>query len=108
MLAGMCLATPVAVVRRAIFCASSPLTEVGCAACPCKTSWDEEARVWVATSDDVPGLATEAATLEAMLPRLEVPISELPELNDALPAEGEAGPFELVALGQASRSRHAA
>ena len=56
----------------------------------------------------MPGLATEAATLEAMLPRLEVPISELPELNDALPAEGEAGPFELVALGQASRSRHAA
>ena len=29
--------------------------------------WDEEARVWVATSDDVPGLATEADTVDALV-----------------------------------------
>lgn len=28
--------------------------------------WDAEAAVWVATSDDVPGLATEADTIEAL------------------------------------------
>jgi predicted RNase H-like HicB family nuclease len=27
--------------------------------------WDDEAKVWVAESDDVPGLVTEAPTLEA-------------------------------------------
>jgi predicted RNase H-like HicB family nuclease len=26
--------------------------------------WDREAKVWVATSDDVPGLATEAESVE--------------------------------------------
>jgi len=28
-----------------------------------KAIWDEEARVWVATSDGVPGLATEAESI---------------------------------------------
>lgn len=56
----------------------------------------------------MPGLATEAAALEAMLRMLEALIPELLELNDALPAEGDAVPFELVALGLASRSRDAA
>lgn len=43
-----------------------------------------------------------------MLRMLEALIPELLELNDALPAEGDAVPFELVALGLASRSRDAA
>ncbi|MBS4099511.1 MAG: DUF1902 domain-containing protein [Sulfuricella sp.] len=33
--------------------------------------WDGEAGVWVATSDDVPGLATEADTTEALVAKLE-------------------------------------
>ncbi|GAB4337211.1 MAG: hypothetical protein OHK0047_26800 [Leptolyngbyaceae cyanobacterium] len=28
--------------------------------------WDEAAAVWVATSEDIPGLATEADTIEAL------------------------------------------
>lgn len=28
--------------------------------------WDKDAEVWVVTSDDVPGLATEASTIEAI------------------------------------------
>jgi predicted RNase H-like HicB family nuclease len=28
--------------------------------------WDQEAKVWVATSENVPGLATEAETLEIL------------------------------------------
>ena len=43
--------------------------------------WDEEARVWVASSDDVPGLATEADTTEALVQKLKTLIPELLEVN---------------------------
>ena len=43
--------------------------------------WDWEAGVWVAESDDVPGLATEAATLEELLAKLAVMVPELLEEN---------------------------
>jgi predicted RNase H-like HicB family nuclease len=39
--------------------------------------WDSEARVWVAESDDVPGLATEADTIEALTAKLRKMIPEL-------------------------------
>ncbi|MDR2925874.1 MAG: DUF1902 domain-containing protein [Azoarcus sp.] len=42
---------------------------------------DQEASVWVATSDDVPGLATEAETLEALSAKLELMVPELLEAN---------------------------
>lgn len=42
--------------------------------------WDAEARVWVATSEDVPGLATEAPTVEALRAKIETMIPELLEL----------------------------
>jgi predicted RNase H-like HicB family nuclease len=43
--------------------------------------WDPEAGVWVATSEDVPGLATEAETLEALADKLRIMIPELLEAN---------------------------
>jgi predicted RNase H-like HicB family nuclease len=43
--------------------------------------WDKEASVWVAESADVPGLITEAATLEALGTKLEIMIPELLEAN---------------------------
>jgi predicted RNase H-like HicB family nuclease len=46
--------------------------------------WDPEAKVWVATSDDVPGLITEANTVEALAEKLSVMIPELLEANRAL------------------------
>lgn len=46
--------------------------------------WDPEARVWVATSDDVPGLITEAETVEALAEKLAVMIPELLEANGIL------------------------
>lgn len=46
-----------------------------------RAEWDDEARVWVATSDDVPGLATEAATMEGLIEKLKVIIPELLEAN---------------------------
>ena len=46
--------------------------------------WDPEAKVWVATSDDVPGLITEAATVEALTEKLAVIIPELLQVNGHL------------------------
>jgi predicted RNase H-like HicB family nuclease len=43
--------------------------------------WDGEAGVWVAESGDVPGLATEAVTLEDLLAKLAVMVPELLEEN---------------------------
>ena len=43
--------------------------------------WDDEAQVWVATSEDVPGLVTEASSIEALVERLRVIIPDLMELN---------------------------
>ena len=39
--------------------------------------WDEEVRVWVASSEDAPGLATEAETTEALVEKLKSLIPEL-------------------------------
>ncbi|WP_375340041.1 DUF1902 domain-containing protein [Okeania sp. KiyG1] len=38
--------------------------------CKVESFWDAEAKVWVATSADVPGLATEADTIEALSQKL--------------------------------------
>jgi len=43
--------------------------------------WDSEARVWVASSDDVPGLVTEAGTCEELIEKLKIMIPELLALN---------------------------
>ena len=48
-------------------------------------TWDEGARVWVASSDDVPGLATEAETTEDLVQKLKTLIPELLELNGLAP-----------------------
>ena len=46
-----------------------------------RAEWGEEAAVWVATSDDVPRLATEAATMEALSDKLGDLVPELLALN---------------------------
>lgn len=46
--------------------------------------WDGEANVWVATSDDVPGLITEASSVEILTEKLAVLIPELLEANGVL------------------------
>jgi len=56
--------------------------------------WDEVARVWVATSDDVPGLATEEDNLKGLIEKLKVMIPELLDVNET---KGEREvPFELL------------
>jgi predicted RNase H-like HicB family nuclease len=46
-----------------------------------KAIWDSEAKVWVATSEDILGLATEADTIEALVARLNLIIPDLMEAN---------------------------
>ena len=52
--------------------------------------WDREAGVWVSTSDDVPGLATEAETIEALTEKLRGMIPELLAANGLLATDFES------------------
>lgn len=61
-----------------------------------RAEWDADANVWVATSDDVPGLVTEASTLEALDSKLQVMVPELLEANDCVP-ENKIIQVELLA-----------
>ena len=47
---------------------------------------DDDARVWVASSEDVPGLATGADTFEELIEKLKIVIPELLVENGLLPA----------------------
>jgi predicted RNase H-like HicB family nuclease len=58
--------------------------------------WDAEAHVWYVAESDVPGLVTEAATVEEMESKLLRMIPELLELNEGLDPH-RAIPFELIA-----------
>jgi predicted RNase H-like HicB family nuclease len=51
--------------------------------------WDVDAGVWVAESDDVPGLIAEAESPNALVQKLKVLIPELLELN-GVPSGHEA------------------
>jgi hypothetical protein len=46
--------------------------------------WDHEASVWVATSDDVPGLVTEADNAEELIRKLRLMIPDLLQSNGLL------------------------
>jgi hypothetical protein len=59
-----------------------------------RAEWDEEAKVWVATSDDVPGLATEEHTLEGLIEKLKLIIPELLAANEI--AGVDEVPFEIL------------
>lgn len=61
-----------------------------------RAEWDDEASVWVASSDDVPGLVTEAKTLEALDLKLRSMVPELLEANRCMPLDGQVA-VELLA-----------
>ena len=60
-----------------------------------RAEWDDDAGVWVASSDDVAGLATEAPTLEALSTKLASLVPELLDANGY--PDGPEVPFELLA-----------
>ncbi len=46
-------------------------------------TWDEESDVWIAQSDDIPGLVLEGGSLDALIERVRFAAPELIELNKA-------------------------
>jgi predicted RNase H-like HicB family nuclease len=60
-----------------------------------KATWDPEAAVWVAESQDVPGLITEAETIEALQKKLPGIVQDLLEADDD--GEEVEVPIELIA-----------
>ena len=57
--------------------------------CIIKFHWDSEAAVWIATSDDVPGLVLESGSFDALVERVKAAVPELISLN------GKAANFRL-------------
>ena len=51
-----------------------------------RAEWDDEARVWVAESTNLPGLVTEAETVEALVDKLRTMIPELLSYSPELAA----------------------
>ncbi len=51
------------------------------------TFFDDEAKVWVAESGDVPGLVTEAGSIDELISKLRVLIPELLEENGRHPGD---------------------
>lgn len=45
------------------------------------STWDNEASVWFATSEDIPGLILESGSFDALLERVRFAVPELLELN---------------------------
>jgi predicted RNase H-like HicB family nuclease len=68
-----------------------------------RAEWDDEAEGWVASSDDVPGLASGADTLEGLIDKLKIVIPELLEENGLLAAGISEVPFSITA----ERTEHA-
>jgi len=69
------------------------------------TDWDANAGVWVATSNDVPGLATEAVSIRALVVKMKTLIPDLLEANGV--ATDQCVDFELLA-GYFKRNRSTA
>ena len=45
--------------------------------CKVSLTWDDEAYVWLASSDDIPGLALESGSLDALMERVKAAIPDL-------------------------------
>ncbi|MFH1087944.1 MAG: DUF1902 domain-containing protein [Chloroflexota bacterium] len=63
--------------------------------------WDQDASVWIATSEDVPGLCAQAGSLDELVEVVKALVPELLEANQALPAEAGPIPLDFLARRQA-------
>jgi hypothetical protein len=43
-------------------------------------NWDDEARVWVSESEDIPGLVLESGSLDALVEKVKMAVPDLLEL----------------------------
>jgi hypothetical protein len=53
-----------------------------CLAIYVRSTWDDDAEVWVATSEDIPGLVTEAANEQELMDKLQMIIPDLVAASD--------------------------
>ncbi|MCI8473772.1 MAG: DUF1902 domain-containing protein [Oscillospiraceae bacterium] len=60
-----------------------------------KVLWDPDAAVWVAESEDVPGLVLESGSFDALVERLRYAVPEMLELNGTT-----KGPLQLTVLSE--------
>ena len=49
-------------------------------------TWDEDAQVWIAESDDIPGLVLESGSIDALIERVRYAAPELLKMNTLQPA----------------------
>ena len=61
-----------------------------------RAEWDDEARVWVASSKDIDGLSVEAESLELLEPKVTAAIQDLLELNGS-PFDSPQIPIHIIA-----------
>jgi predicted RNase H-like HicB family nuclease len=57
--------------------------------------WDDDAKVWVAESEDVPGLITESDTMSNLIAKLKVMVPEMLHENGNIQSSSSEIPFEL-------------
>jgi len=50
--------------------------------CAVQLRWDDEAYVWMASSEDVPGLVLECGSLDALMEQVRYTVSELITIGD--------------------------
>jgi len=63
-----------------------------------RAKWDDQAAVWIATSDDVPGLCCEASSFDRLIAEVLALVPELLVSNRVLePAEAAEVPVTFVA-----------
>ena len=58
-------------------------------------TWDADAGVWVAESEDVPGLVLESGSFDALVERLRYAVPEMLELDGV-----EKGPMQLNVVSE--------
>ena len=69
-----------------------------------KIGWDDDAKVWVATSDDIRGLAVEGDSLDKLHAKIMDALHDLIELN-GFEHEGDQVPVELLTEASVNMAR---
>ena len=72
-----------------------------------EVEWDEEARVWVATSDDVPGLTSEHSDFAALEDMVLELVPMLLRENNILPPSAQSYEIPVHIMAQANSRRRA-
>jgi hypothetical protein len=71
------------------------LTKMNTAGYKIQIVWDDEARVWIATSEDLPGLVLESGSVDALIERARVAALELLEIDERC-CEGASLDFSIA------------